>query len=231
VRILVGNIPELTLPENFDCTEPTDLIVATGGSVMFGAGYHSWLVPTKEEHTLLRAGGPEYGAPFYMTSYRSELGGICAGLAVKGVLARSGCINIRSIRLVCDNEATVKQCNQKLTTSIYHNTESDWDLLKKYHILQHKWCKEIPTKVQWVKGYVNKENRELTRDEQLNIEADLLADKIREEARGPYGARPNFSHWPVEKATLFIQGTKLTSGMKQQLASQLSDSKLKDYII
>jgi hypothetical protein len=51
----------------------------------------------------------------------------------------------------------------------------------------------------------------------------LLADKIIEEALGPYGARPNCSHWPVEKATLFIQGPKVTSGMKQQLASQLSD--------
>jgi hypothetical protein len=35
----------------------------------------------------------------------------------------------------------------------------------------------------------------------------------------------------VEKATLFIEGTKVTSGMKQQLASQLSDGKLKEYII
>jgi hypothetical protein len=59
----------------------------------------------------------------------------------------------------------------------------------------------------------------------------LLADKIREEAGGPYGARPNFSHLSVKKATLFIQGTQVTSSMKQQLASQLSDGKLKDYII
>jgi hypothetical protein len=35
----------------------------------------------------------------------------------------------------------------------------------------------------------------------------------------------------VEKATLFIEGTKFTSGMKQHLASQLSDGKLKEYII
>jgi hypothetical protein len=35
----------------------------------------------------------------------------------------------------------------------------------------------------------------------------------------------------VEKATLFIKGTKITSGMKQQLASQLSDGKLHDNII
>jgi hypothetical protein len=33
------------------------------------------------------------------------------------------------------------------------------------------------------------------------------------------------------KATMFIQGTKVTSGMKQQPASHLSDGILKDYII
>jgi hypothetical protein len=31
VQILVGNIQELLLPENFDCTEPIDLIVAADG--------------------------------------------------------------------------------------------------------------------------------------------------------------------------------------------------------
>jgi hypothetical protein len=132
---------------------------------------------------------------------------------------------------VCDNKAAVKQCNQKLTNSIYHNTERYWDLLKTFPSLQDEYCKEIPTKVQLVKGHDDREDRVLIRDERLNIEADLLADNIRAEARGPYRARPNFPHWPVEKATLFIQGTKVTSCMKQQLSSQLSDSKLKDYII
>jgi hypothetical protein len=155
-------------------------MVATDGSVLFGVGYHSWLVSTKEEHTLLHGGGPADGAPLYMTSYRSELGWICAGFVVIGVLARSGRINIRSVRLVCDNEAAVKRCNQKLASSIHRNTESDWDLLT-FHSLQNEWCKEIPTKVQWVKGHADKENRELTREERLNIEVDLLAEKIREE--------------------------------------------------
>jgi hypothetical protein len=131
----VGNIPDIVLPENIDCTEPTDLIVATDGSVFFGVGYHSLLVSTKDEHTLLHGGGPDDGAPLYMTSYRSELGGICAGLAVIGLLARSGRINIRTVRLVCDNEVAVKRCNQKLTSSIYHNTEGDRGLLKTFHSL------------------------------------------------------------------------------------------------
>jgi hypothetical protein len=90
----VGNIPELDLPEDFDCTEPTDFIVATDRPVLFGVGYHSWLIATKTEQILLRGGGPNDGSTLYMTSYRSELGGICTGLAAIGVLARSGRINL-----------------------------------------------------------------------------------------------------------------------------------------
>jgi hypothetical protein len=82
-----------------------------------------------------------------------------------------------------------------------------------------------------VKVHADREGRDLTRDERLNILADLLADTTRANARGPYGARPNCPHWPVEKATLFIEGAKVTSGMKQQLVSQLSDGKLQEYII
>jgi hypothetical protein len=118
-----------------------------------------------------------------------------------------------------------------LTASIYHNTECDWDLLKTYHTLREEWCRDIPTKVQWVKGHVDQEGRDLTREKRLNILADLLADTTRTNARGPYGARPNCPQWPVEKATLFIKGKNITSGMKQQLSSQLSDGKLHDYII
>jgi hypothetical protein len=73
-----------------------------------------------------------------------------------------------------------------------------------------------------VKGHAGGEDRALTRDEWLNIQADLLADKRIEEARGPYGARPNFRHLPVEKATLFIQETKVTGGMKQQASIPIS---------
>jgi hypothetical protein len=137
----VANIPDIVLLENLDCIEPTDLVMATDGSVLFGVGYYRWLVSTKYEHILLRGGGPDDGAPLYITSYRSELGDICTGLTVIGVLARSGRINIMSVRLVCDNEAAVKRCNQKLTSIIYHNTERDWDLLKTFQSLQDEWCK------------------------------------------------------------------------------------------
>jgi hypothetical protein len=86
--------------------------------------------------------------------------------------------------MACDNEAVVKRCNQKLTASIFHKTENDWDLLKIRHSLRDKWFKEISTKVQLVKGHSDHDGRELMRDERLNIEADLLADITRTNAQG-----------------------------------------------
>jgi hypothetical protein len=77
-----------------------------------------------------------------------------------------------------------------------------------------------------VKGHTDREGRDLTRDERLNIKADFMAESTRANARGP-----NYPRWPVENATLFVEGAKVTSGMKQQLASQLSDVKLKECII
>jgi hypothetical protein len=68
---------------------------------------------------------------------------------------------------------------------------------KTYHTLLEEWCRDIPTKVQWVKGHADRYGRDLTRDERLNILADFLADTTWDNTRGPYGARPNCSHWPV----------------------------------
>jgi hypothetical protein len=41
MRRLVGNIPQLMMPADFDLTELQDLIILTDGSVLFDVGYHS----------------------------------------------------------------------------------------------------------------------------------------------------------------------------------------------
>jgi hypothetical protein len=64
-----------------------------------------------------------------MMSYRSELGGLASALAVLGVLERSVRLNIRSVKCVSDNQSAVRACKRKPTESIFHKTESDYDLL------------------------------------------------------------------------------------------------------
>jgi hypothetical protein len=89
-------------------TVDQDIIVATDGSVVFGVGYHSWVVATDKEQVLLMGGGPDDGYHLLMTSYRSELGGIASGLAVIGTLVRSGKIKVKTVKFVSDNEAEIK---------------------------------------------------------------------------------------------------------------------------
>jgi hypothetical protein len=75
IQRLVGNIPELEVLNGAEANEEQDLIVANDGSVVFGVGYHSWVVATDNEKVLLKGDGPDDGDQLLMMSYRSELGG------------------------------------------------------------------------------------------------------------------------------------------------------------
>jgi hypothetical protein len=107
IQRLVGDIPPLRTPSGWGPKIPLNIIIATHGSVTLGIGYHSWIVVTEDEDILLQGGGPDDGDLFIMQSYRSDLGGVAAGLAVLGTLSRSGLINIASTTFLCDNESAV----------------------------------------------------------------------------------------------------------------------------
>jgi hypothetical protein len=70
VQRLVGDIGEFQTPRQWDITTEVDLIIATDGSVLFGVGYHIWILATETEDILLAGGGPD-GPGKYMTSCRS----------------------------------------------------------------------------------------------------------------------------------------------------------------
>jgi hypothetical protein len=115
--------------------------------------------------------------------------------------------------------------------SIFHNTRFDWDLIATIQDLIVRWCKGIALSFHWVKGHTDRIDRPLTRDERLNIEADMQADVIQAQARGPLAARPNCPHWDIEAASLFIQGSKVTSDMKNQLTSHMHDDNIRSFLI
>jgi hypothetical protein len=112
IQRLVGDIPTLRTPSGWDPTIPVNIIIATDGSVTLGVGYHSWIVATEEEDILLKGGGTDDGDLFLMQSYRSELGGVEAGLTVLGTLSRSGLINIASTTFLCDNASVILSANR-----------------------------------------------------------------------------------------------------------------------
>jgi hypothetical protein len=231
IQRLVGNIPDLELLNGSEENEEQDLIVATDGSVVFGIGYNIWVVATYNEKVLLKGGGPDDGDQILMTSYRSELGSIASGLAVLGTLVRSGKIKVKSVKLVCDNEASVKVCTRKRTQSVFHRTEGDHDLVTTIQYLQDTWCQDVDLKYEWVKGHADDLDIEPTKCERLNIVADEICDVVRASAQGPYGAKPNCELWPNERCSLFIKGIKITSTWKERLTQQLLDGDLQEYLM
>jgi hypothetical protein len=68
VQRLVGDIAALDVTGTWDSNEPRDLLVATDGSVVFGVGYHIWVITTMDEKVILSSGGPDDGEPLLMTS-------------------------------------------------------------------------------------------------------------------------------------------------------------------
>jgi hypothetical protein len=97
--------------------------------------------------------------------------------------------------------------------------------------LQHSWCNNTEVVYAWVKGHADRGDQDPNREEQLNIEADVLCDLIREEARGPRKARPSCPHWDLEVCSLFIKSDKVTSKMKPQMAGQLHAKNMHTYLI
>jgi hypothetical protein len=52
IQRLTGDIPELPPPPPFDFDKPVDLIIATDGSVLFGVGYHGWVMAKKTKQSF-----------------------------------------------------------------------------------------------------------------------------------------------------------------------------------
>jgi hypothetical protein len=227
VQRIVGDIPALRTPVGWDPTTPVNIIIATDGSVTFGVGYHSWVVATEDEDILLQGGGPDDGNLYLMQSYRSELGGVSAGLAVLGTLSRSGLINIESATFLCDNESAFLSTNRPLTDSIFHRIEGGHDLVSTIKDLQENWCRGLDIPYDWAKGHADDLNRELNRAERLNVIVDEQCDLVRQQVNGPRSARSSAGLWDSETCALFIRGRKITSRMKERLTQQLLDGNLK----
>jgi hypothetical protein len=140
VECLVSRIPTISTPPGWDTTELKEFIVTTDVSVLFGAGYRSWVIATADEEILLTGGRPDDGEPLIVTSYQSELGELAAALAVIGALARPGIINICSVKCVCDNKSAIIASKRQPSDSIFHKIETDYDVISTIHELQAMWC-------------------------------------------------------------------------------------------
>jgi hypothetical protein len=147
-------------------------------------------------------------AIYLMQFYRSELGGVTAGLAVLGTLSRSGLINIASATFLCYNESAVLSTNRPLTDSIFHRIEGNHGLVSTIKDLQENWYRCLEITYEWVKVHADDLNRELNRAKRLNLIAYKQCDLVHQQANGPRSARSSTGLWDSDSCVLFIRGSK-----------------------
>jgi hypothetical protein len=104
--------------------------------LVFGVGYHGWILALDNEEIITSGGGPDDGASAYMTSYRSELGGIITGMMAIGMLHRSGLVCFRHIKFGCDNSTVIIAAKRTVTQSVFHRLKSDYYLISTMRFLQ-----------------------------------------------------------------------------------------------
>jgi hypothetical protein len=187
--------------------------------VLFGVGYHSWIIATETEDILISGEDPTMGYKA-LSSHIDHNGGGAAELGALSTLARSGLLAIRSVKFICDNYAAILAGRRGLTTSVFNRTESDVDLIATIKCLEKEWCHDIDISYKWAKGHADRLNRPLFRNERLNIKAYELADIIRMEVNGSTVAKYECAHWALEMVSLRINGSKITSNMKRKLQAQ-----------
>jgi hypothetical protein len=79
---------------------------------------------------------------------------------------------------IITKDAALLAGRRGLTPSVFHCTESDFDLIATIKYLEKGWFHDIDTSYDWVKGHTDQINHPLSRNQRLNIEADELADII-----------------------------------------------------
>jgi hypothetical protein len=71
VQRLKGELRHFQRSPRLYCAMEVDIIIATDGSVLFGVGYHSWIIATTDKEIIMAGGGSDDGAQYQMASYHS----------------------------------------------------------------------------------------------------------------------------------------------------------------
>jgi hypothetical protein len=83
--------------------------------------------------------------------------------------------------------------------------KGDHDLGSTIKDLQKSWCQGIEITYEWVKGHAYDLNRELNREERLNVISDEQCDLVRQQVAGPRSVMYSTVLWEGETCALFIR--------------------------
>jgi ribonuclease HI len=159
-------------------------IVSDGGVHDYNSNYG--VVIAFKSSIVATNKGKIYSVPFHESSYRSEMFGMLAATVSLRYIIEHHKMTMapnKQLYFYCDNKSVVKLINLRLETRRtvnqhrYPDVDIEQQLIYELHQLQEKGCMII---IQHVKGHQDTaDNRSMTIEEALNVEADELTHVAR----------------------------------------------------
>ena len=199
------------------------------GSALQGAATHGWKITRRpNDPAAIRGSGPVDGV--LPTPFRAEMQGQLAVLIVSSLLVAARGIHRARIISLCDNKATLRRlAEHSRLLRVRNQLDSEVDLFLIYRTWMQK--SHIQCTHRWVKGHQDrtKSLHEIDDEGLLNMEVDHLATKAYGPNHGGYTEALE-TVFPEEVYGILINGSKITSKLKQQVIDKCGTDALERYL-
>ena len=172
---------------------------------------------------ILQGAGPDDGGLSFMSSYRSELGGLTALLCILKHVLLHHPTNLGRCTIYCDNTSALNNVfTSYLDSGIYPLLEADYDLLG----VARQLLQGLPIQIEheWVKGHYTGNDRQLKHD--LNDQVDEMANAYRCNPHPDFRPTQAPILHPSLKAAVYSNGTMITSRLSRVIYSNVYDGPL-----
>mmetsp|Transcript_24393 Transcript_24393/g.34983 ORF Transcript_24393/g.34983 Transcript_24393/m.34983 type:complete len:464 (+) Transcript_24393:4031-5422(+) len=200
------------------------------GSASRGSATHGWkLARGPADPLAIKGCGPVDG--HLPSAFRAEMQGQLAVLIVSSLLVAARGIRKANIVSLCDNRATLRRmAEHSRNLRVRDHTESEVDL----YLIYRDWIqkKHVQCESKWVKGHQDRHQliQDIDDEGLLNMEVDRLAtlaytcpDVERTTIAGDVLQQEVYSIW--------INGTKITTKLKQQVINRCGEEPLRQYML
>jgi hypothetical protein len=206
------------------------LEIVTDGGLKHQNATFGWNIILPDRMTLFQGSGPADGPTESESSTRSELFGFAAPMLIIVQLSKWWGLKHRcKFRWLVDSTSAIKQVRQihRRTTLPRYQPDNVDILTLLFHLFQDF---RRPLRIHWVKGHQDDFTpySELSRDAQLNVDADHLATGYRDSGRS---SRSNLLHFDPVQVSVSINRNRLPGKIEDSIRYHVNGTALKQYIV
>jgi ribonuclease HI len=204
-------------------------IVSDGGVHDYNSNYG--VVIASKSNIVATNKGKIYSVPFHESSYRSEMFGMLAATVSLHNIIEHNKLTMapnKQLYFYCDNKSVVKLTNSRLETRRtvnqhrYPDVDIEQQLIYELRQLQEKGCMVI---IRHVKGHQDTaDNRNMTIEETLNVEADELTHVARK-----LPDIKTYHKFPTNKVNLQINNQYINSHYPKMVNLAYHSRALREY--